>query len=81
MTYHYDSTPEERRAAAILRRKGWTVHEPACPLCHGMGTVGTTSEWGEGKNWGISWSATPCPNGCPVPAAYYAMRSNTSSPR
>lgn len=73
--FRYPATPEERRAAALLREKGWNVDEPRCPECKGFGYV---TEWREGDWRGgddyrfrsSSLDYKSCPNGCP-PASVY----------
>ncbi len=67
MAYRYEKTDTERYAEKLLRDKGWTVSEPKCPLCHGMGSIG----WSEAKPGLASWGVKPCPNGCPTPAMYF----------
>ena len=68
MSYEYKPTKAERKAAELLREKGWRVGEPACPLCGGLGQIGR-SEWIEtypGLTTGHLWN-DPCPNGCAAP--------------
>jgi hypothetical protein len=71
MTYEYDASEEERAAADLLREKGWNVAKPTCPECHGWGYVSRLDSWG-GGTYVASYSADPCPNGCPRPMGFYS---------
>lgn len=59
--YSYSPTDDERRAADLLRDKGWRVDEPPCPDCRGLGYTG--------GYWGAQ-SAERCPRRCAIPAMY-----------
>lgn len=78
MTYRFEATPEERAAAALLRKSGYVVNEPRCPMCHGWGTVQHVETWGGGMTTTSSISATRCPNGCPTPAMYFGSNAGQS---
>lgn len=81
MAYRYDPTPDEEMAAARLRENGWLVEEPKCPLCHGNGTV---TEWASAPpmtNTTYTITRISCPNGCPVPVAFYSANIVPPSPR
>lgn len=65
--FNYNPTPEERAAEKLLKEKGWTVHQPMCPLCHGWGTVGKIEDYKPGQ---YGWSSERCPNGCQIPVRY-----------
>lgn len=65
--FRYESTPEERAAARLLKRKGWSVREPSCPDCHGFGIVGKIDESGSGKTKSVTYNSIRCPRGCAFP--------------
>ncbi len=71
MTYRYEATREEERAAALLRSKGWEVREPPCPECHDLGGVGTFEHHGEGPTAIHMYGWKPCPRGCPQPVMIF----------
>lgn len=72
MSYQYDATAAERKAEALLRTKGWSVSEPACPLCHGFGAVFDQASAFSESELTITTTVTsaPCPNGCDVNWSY-----------
>jgi hypothetical protein len=70
VSYRYESSKAEQRAAALLRDKGWRVSEPPCPDCMGSGSI---------SRWNIEpesvatvthvsgdYTTGPCPRGCVV---------------
>jgi len=70
MTYQYEPSKKERRAAAMLRERGWCVSEPTCPECHGNGFVWTVVP-GNVTPITSSASSRPCSLGCPMATAFY----------
>jgi hypothetical protein len=71
MGYRYEATKAERTAAALLRKKGWSVNEPRCPICFGRGFVmtgGVTIPWNTSES-------DACPNGCDIPMLFYSWDS------
>lgn len=71
--YKYEATDEELKAAKLLKKKGWNVQEPSCPLCHGWGRVDRILWWMKGEKpptkkqmWGKE-----CPNGCETPSMFF----------
>lgn len=62
MSYRYEASKTEGRAAAQLREKGWIVMPPPCPECRGTGRAPLIETH---DNW-TSYSTTSCPRGCIV---------------
>ena len=85
MSYRYEPSEKEARAAATLRKKGWTVTEPTCPLCHGNGWMSTTALEDWTPNGPYTWKTEPCPNGCQTSWFFYSSSTTlttlTSEPR
>jgi hypothetical protein len=69
--YQYEASKAERRAAELLRKKGWRVDEPLCPECHGLGFVWHGETWGDGILGGGSLGTRPCSRGCLAPALFF----------
>lgn len=76
MSYRYDASKAERKAADLLLAKGWSVSEPPCPKCHGTGYI---YDWSTKSSqyldnsiatW-VTSSTSPCPNGCPYAIQIY----------
>jgi len=71
----YASSTLEKAAAALLRRHGWDVSEPPCPVCHGAGFISdgpnrfTVTET-QNPTITNSVSVRPCPEGCFIPYRY-----------
>ena len=75
MSWRYDASEEEQRAADLLREKGWTVNAPTCPDCHGFGFVTgwvDTNYAPTTSNTSVTFGQKPCPRGCGVPSVYFA---------
>lgn len=69
--YRYATSPAERKAAKLLRDKGWQVQEPQCPECHGNGFVYEVKTTGD-RIFGSSTASTRlCSLGCPTSVAFY----------
>lgn len=76
--WQYEASKEEKRAAALLREKGWTVSAPTCPDCHGHGTV--SEPWSfDSEPWKSSHTVVmkPCPRGCQA-AWYFTTTSSVA---
>jgi hypothetical protein len=71
MAFNYLPSDKERKAAKLLRDRGWYVSEPECPKCKGWGTVGRVIEGNSDRTATHTYSVEPCPNGCPSPMLYY----------
>lgn len=70
MSWHYDVSEDEQRAADELRAKGWDVRPPTCPECHGWGyTLWTVIEPNDDNN---TLTSKPCTNGCAPTASFFA---------
>ena len=67
MTYEYEPSKAEIKAAQLLREKGWIVNTPTCPECKGNGYISEFEPVAESKVavvGGVKY--VPCPNGCIV---------------
>jgi hypothetical protein len=72
VSYQYDSSKAERKAAELLREKGWDVSEPKCPECNGWGQ---RTVFVEGSDIGLSsgFAYESCSLGCSAPNLYLGM--------
>lgn len=83
MSYPYQPTRKEAKAAARLRAKGWMVSEPPCPECRGLGYTTEQPGWtpqsvidgSTAESTVLTITTKPCSLGCPT-SFFYGVSGN-----